>query len=292
MTNLINQAIINEQTTTFLNYVNSLEGGQSCGKSGIVSLITTQLGTIGTRWNTGSSNSVFDIRFPAPWETFTGSISTNLSFRVSDNSRVLAVFIDGAVNMSLLNSANTQNAGSTKIGTYLSRSINASYSFYFGCINNYSMAVAVFNSIARTTCYWQYVGWLKNPQFATSSGLFPRNCVWVDSADYRIRVATENTTNSQTPLSQNPSLSCSVTTPGANSTDVIWQDSVSPNNYIGQLWNMMILPSSAQVGKIYKNTGVDPDTGIVETDQKAFWMCVGSWGTDKIGMRVWTEGIT
>lgn len=297
MTNLINQISINGETTTFLNYVNPVVTGEDvvyfANKSGLDQFFATQWGLDTTKWSSYDYPANYprhNIRFPVPFETLAGSIvNSGGTTVVGTNARCLVTILDGACSF---RSTNSSANGSTGAMT----SMNASCgSYIYAILNDYSLSVFGYRPGKVSPSFFS-VGWLKDPQY--SGAQFPRNFYrlgqrWSTPFTlYSERITQENLTSKTGMITQNPSLSCSVATPGADSTDVILQDSTTPNNYIGKLWNMMILPSTAVVGKIYKNTGIDPDTGQIETDQKAFWMCVGTWGTDKIGMRVWTENIT
>ena len=297
MTNLINQITINGELTTFLNYVNPVTKGVfNNGLSSITSLLLTHFGDNRNIWTNGSQYA-WAVRFPVAWETKTGTIAVPSypNFAGVDgagNSRItFCPFYSTAILRANSTNANTTTTVDLRArwGNYLNAP--SSHQMIFAVVNNYSIAIKSFpsNTMSDTsTSSWVVYGWAKQGVY---TGLqYPRNLVALSDSD-RQRVTQEELTTATSLLDGNPTLSCAVSTPGANSTDVIIRDSTAPNNYIGKLWNMMVLPSSAVVGRIYKNTGIDPDTGVVETDQKAFWVCVGSFGTNKIGMRVWTENI-
>jgi len=292
MTDLINQITINGETTTFLNYVNPVVPVVNCGVPGVDTLLETHLGPKGPLWNSQTivSTQYRFIKFPVPWETITGDVGASMlssGSRLSTNTRCTITYT--SVANGGLNSTSTTNATSIEVKNNL-----MAYDRVFGVINNHCLVLARTSSDTRANITdFIYVGWAKEGQYTGTQ--FPRNLIGTvtstSTGPVLARVLQENLTTTQGLLSSNPTLSCLIPTASADSSDVIIRDSTAPNNYIGKLWNMMILPSTAVVGKIYKNTGIDPDTGVVETDQKAFWMCVGSWGTDNIGMRVWTENI-
>jgi hypothetical protein len=298
MTNLINQISINGETTTFLNYIDPVVKGEVPGRAGITQLLTAHFGDDRTKWTQDGGDYAWAIRWPVPWETKTGTIAapSRAGFAGVDgvgNARsVLApYYVTTTARIGTGNGINASyiTTSTSSWGNYANAP--SSYQMIFGVVNNYSICIKAFanNQVDTSEPYTMgYQGWLKEGVY---SGLqYPRNYVFWDLTASQ-RVAQENLTTATNVSRQNPTLSCSVATPSANSTDVIIRDSTAPNNYIGKLWNMMILPSTAVVGKIYRNTGIDPDTGQVETDQKAYWMCVGTWGTDKIGMRVWTDNL-
>lgn len=301
MTNLVNQITINGETTTFLNYINPVVAGESPGLAGITQLLTAHFGNDRTKWTQDGSNLAWAIRWPVSWETKIGTIAapTRAGF-VGENGVGNARGVILAAYSTGLGRAGTSNTTGTEfISDFPGRWGNysnspASYQMIFAVVNNYGIALRAcvnntLTGLTHDTSGFMYQGWLKDGVYAGSQ--YPRNYVGYGVATFA-RVTQELLTTKTNLMVQNPALSCSIATPGANSTDIIVRDSTAPNNYIGKLWNMMVLPSTAVVGKIYKNTGIDPDTGVVETDQKAFWLCIGTWGTDKIGMRVWTDNIT
>ena len=285
MTNLINQISINGETTTFLNYVNPVVGGESIVQDATAWVTFFQQQLTSLRF-VRSTNNYYNLRFNTSFETLTGQVA---SFNGLATNARYCFRLGGDIRRADATNGTVQSE--VPIGGYATWYYR---DYAFAVINNNSLTMAFFGDSGRSTSVnWMSAGWLKDGQY---SGLnYPRNFYNIgdrEDADLTaFRITRENLATLTSVSTQNPTLSCSVATPGANSTDVIIRDSSAPNNYIGKLWNMMVLPSTAVVGKIYRNTGIDPDTGQVETDQKAYWMCVGSWGTDKIGMRVWTENL-
>lgn len=287
MTNLINQITINGKTTTFLNYVNPLIGGESIAtdSSNWYTFLTQQL----TSARVSSYNNIYggySIRLNPPYETLSGQVQN--ASGLGANGRFF-------IQMSTLRAYFVNTTNSTGSSLYTASPQTYTSPYIFAVINDYAMSIASFATDGRTSgVEIASIGWAKDGLFTGSQ--YPRNFYAFgdrsDSAPSIIRTTAENSTSQTSIGTSNPSLSCAISTPGSDSTDILLRDSASPNNYIGKMWHMMMLPSSAVLGKIYKNTGVDPDTGNVETDQKAFWMCVGSWGGNKLGMRVWTENIT
>lgn len=298
MTNLINQIFINGEKTTYLNYATPLISIVNCGRSPLYDLFETQLGHKGGMWNDNNSGSyphVFKFRFPVPWETLTADIP--YVNEVAAGFRASISFYQYANNIGI----NTTNSTSTNtrinnMPPYMSSSVWNTR--IIGVINNYCLILACTSSDSRSSISsWIYTGWAKDGQFVGPA--YPRNYLCrsnggtsgFDSEPAMIRVNQENTTATRNLLIQNPSPNYVNPLPNADSTDVIIRDAAAPNNYVGKLWNMMILPNETIPGRIYRNEGPDPDTGQIETDQKAFWLCLGNWGTNKIGMRFWTEGI-
>ena len=288
MTDLINQITINGQTTTYLGYRNPVENSVLYDfRQGLINIFTQQFGNTNTRF---LSHDKFYFKFPSSFETMPSvAMATNGTSAATGWRFAIGT---GGGNISFYaNSNNGNGITSVQLAGFTGNWNNQPGTRYmFAVVNNQSVVYAHFGDINNTSLFWWgYLGWARNGQYLAANT--PRNCVQAANGPSFSRVLTENLTTSTNLTVQGPAISCSVATTGANSTEVIIRDSTSPNNYIGQLWNMIRLPSSCVLGKIYKNTGVDPDTDVVETDQKAFWLCVGDWGTDKIGMRVWTEDL-
>lgn len=293
MTNPINQISINGETTTFLNFANTVLMAGDYDRDNFSDLLTSHLGVQGILWNNSTGqlgDTAFRLRFPTPWETLTGDVSQATTNNIG-NARIgfnlfnVAGFYSPGINT-------TNGTGSNRIQFDGLNSPNR----LFAVINNYSV-VGVFSTPTRELSNFFYAGWLKDGQFVGSQ--FPRNCIWYSNVSLgggttnsrKMRPLEENLTTFRVLLEENPTLDCQSFTADADSTDVIVRDSVYPNLYVGKMWNVMVLPGSAVTGNIYKNLGVDPDTGIVETDQKAYWLCCGVWGSGKLGMRVWTDGV-
>jgi hypothetical protein len=293
MTDLISTIFINGEKTTFLNYISPLIGGEpwaSGSATWLDSMLTAQFGDTRNIWTKSTTSGVYNIRFPASFETRTGNVAdVNLGNIGAGMRAQISV-------AQLINCISANSNGSNdrcQIGSSFGGFGGNQYTF--AVINNYAFAYVSFNASDRSgDRAFKYTGWAKSGQYP--SFLYPRNFTGVarsDSVFIAGRIGTENSFDNPAYFMQTqPVISCQIPTTGANASDIILQDGNSPNYYIGKLWHCIRLPSSCVNGKIYKNTGVDPDTGIIETDQKAFWMCVGSWGTDKIGMRVWTDNIT
>jgi hypothetical protein len=298
MTNLINKININSKPTTFLNYFNTLDRGINLGSSQWNNVFTEQWGAVRTHWM--ESTDFYGLRFPVPWESLTTTPMTLIlghpRFTYSKTGEnIYTAFANSSSGNSFARYDQNISGGWPNINT----------GFVFGVLNDYGLLRVSFTSSALTSSSWTYFGWVKDPQFNTGSPQFPRNLIWcagnTSGLTYAKRITTENTeiVNAQagtniertTDALMNPTIDCVITTSGANSTDVLIRDDDSPNSYIGKMWHTIRLPSAAIVGKIYKNTGADPDTGSIETDQKAFWLCFGAMGTAKLGMRVWTENI-
>lgn len=285
MTNLINTITINGQSTTFLNYVNPVVSAESYAMTdaNCRSVLTTAWGAS----KVVVYSSFLTALLPPGDLLFTGTAGVH-------NNR-FDMYSFGTIRFENYINSSTNSASRSYVQALDPQFSLSASTHTFGVINPFGFIFASFTSDTRATLNSLILrSWLKNGIFTGNQRT--RNVVGLDFVNTGVRTffrpSVENTTTRLELLTQNPSLLCAIATPGANASEIIVRDSVSPNNYIGQLWNMIMMPSSCVVGKIYKNTGIDPDTGQIETDQKAFWMCLGSWGANKIGMRVWTEDIT
>lgn len=157
----------------------------------------------------------------------------------------------------------------------------------FSVLNSRCLVACKFNASLDAVDWFLYAGWLADSSLSSDNKLL--QCTILTSGE-KGRLQNKNVAGRVLYKTPDYTIDCVLSTSGADSTDVLCQD-VSTGYFLGRLVNCIRLPSSALVGKVYKNTGVDPDTGQIETDKRAFWICAGSWGTEKIGMRVWTQNI-
>jgi hypothetical protein len=270
---------------TYFGYVTPVTGGVLTDRATFwTSLLGAHLGSEGIKWSRYGSLEI-SIRFPVAWETITGNVVNRTNFRFN---------LDFVYNDWTRVCTTTTGYDVLKVAEGFRTYPFLDNSYIFGVINDYSLVYASFTNIYRTTgLAATYAGWLKDPQFTGNQ--FPRNaCIlplgaWDSSIEfYRVKFEnlTERTQMSKDSTLMSPAINCSIPTAGANTTDVIWRDSTSPNPYIGKLWNVIQGPSNCVAGQIYKNTGVDPDGS-----NNAFWMCIGVWGARSLLMRVWTEDI-
>lgn len=146
------------------------------------------------------------------------------------------------------------------------------------------------------------IGWLSNPLYSGSA--FPRNayCLFLSNLfagnSRRIgggRPSAENSqilqpfqipTETSADSIANYPIVCQATTPGANTTDLYLRDNTSPHKAIGYVPHLLKTNLQIPVGQVYRNTGIDPDGSDMNT-----WICVGVFGSERILMRVWTQGL-
>lgn len=173
----------------------------------------------------------------------------------------------------------------------------------YAVLNNKSLNVfqikRIGGSLDNSSYTFLSLGWLSNPLFP--GGAFPRNAYFLvinsnASLNGAFRPLVEGTNGRQlfeipTNLSPNSivnyPVNCQVSTPGANATEFYLRDNVAPNKAIGYVPNVLKTSLNIPVGNIYRNTQPDPD-GSNQID----WMCVGLIGSERLLMRVWTQGLT
>ena len=155
------------------------------------------------------------------------------------------------------------------------------------------------NALDTSSYFFRQVGWAKNPLYTGTN--YPLNAYYyfLHSSPYgrgggrptlpnnNTRTALRVPTGTSADSIANYSITCQTTTSGANTTDLVIRDDASPNRAIGVASNLLKTTLNIPVGEIYRNTGVDPDGS-----DNAFWRCVGVMGSERILMRVWTQGLT
>lgn len=173
---------------------------------------------------------------------------------------------------------------------------------FYCCLNNRSLSIFsiqrsgsnLFNNSYGFVSY----GWLSNPIYTGSA--YPRNAYSLFlSSDQTLRSAgrpsAENSSvrqDFQIPEETtadsiaNYPVSCQSATPGANTTELYLRDNTSPHKAMGYVPNLLKTNLQIPVGQVYRNTGIDPDGSNMNT-----WICVGVFGSERILMRVWTQGL-
>lgn len=252
----------------------------------INTLLNSTYGTIGGVWNY-DVGGFYGLRFPVAFETITGSVGTGFN-PGSGTSSVRFCYSPYGTGFGF----NTTNATSNLWHSVLSNIARTYTDRAWFVANQRSFCFASFDINRTVLNRFCWAGWLTDTNYTGTA--FPRSfaVIWMALGTYptlsAYRVSIENASNNTTLLTSNPaSIVCQISTPGADATDIILRDSASPNTFAGVADNLIMLPSSVAVGKIYKNNGVDPSGS-----DNGKWMCVGDWGSNKLGMRVWTENIT
>lgn len=228
------------------------------------------------------------------------SISFKLpqAFDTSDNPTTAS---NGRFTDSSLFTNNSSNLTNSMVYNYSLELETTNLAKYL-VVNPFSVSIftvnASGNSILNSTFYFRQVGWAKNPLYSGTN--YPLNAYYFslhsssprrvgsrptlpnNSSKTSLRVPT-GTTND--PIANYP-ITCQTLTPGANTTDLVIRDNVSPNRAIGVASNLLKTSLAIPVGQVYRNTGVDPDGS-----DNPFWICVGEMGDERVLMRVWTEGL-
>ena len=173
---------------------------------------------------------------------------------------------------------------------------------FYCCLNNKSLNIFSIqrdgSNIVNSTYGFVSYGWLSNPIYTGST--YPRNAYSLslsstESSRGANRPSAENSTvrqNFQIPTGTtadsiaNYPVSCQTATPGANTTELYLRDDTSPHKAIGYVPNLLKTSLQIPVGQVYRNTGIDPDGSNMNT-----WICVGVFGSERILMRVWTQGL-
>ena len=177
---------------------------------------------------------------------------------------------------------------------------------FWGVLSNTNLSVFSINKSGENMDSSRYVfssmGWLSNPLYSGSA--FPRNAYWLFLSNLFSnnsiaiggrRPSAENSnilkpfqipTETSADSIANYPIVCQATTPGANTTDLYLRDNTSPHKAIGYVPHLLKTNLQIPVGQVYRNTGIDPDGSDMNT-----WICVGVFGSERILMRVWTQGL-
>lgn len=240
----------------------------------------------------GSGSTLFNLILPTNFETLTlPATPTNRRFRNSEINTALGGSTDRIISYGVQGGQNVF--------------INALFDptdgrAFYGVLNNRSLSLFRISTIGAGLNNSNYrffsIGWLSNPLYSGSA--FIRNAYYLSLTPGNIgagRPSAENTeqrTLFQIPLNTNFDsianypVTCQTATPGANTTELYLRDSVAPNKAIGYVPNLLKTSLQIPVGQIYRNTGIDPDGSNMNT-----WICVGVFGSERILMRVWTQGL-
>jgi hypothetical protein len=182
----------------------------------------------------------------------------------------------------------------------LSNIFGHSSSYYWAVLNSHSLSIAASTTIPSDPVVFFSCGWLKNPLFPQSAFVQNAYFLWTVGLDSGSRAAgrpslafggnarqnfviPEATTPN--PLANYP-VSCQTATPGANTTEFYLRDNVAPNKAVGYAPNLLKSSLNIPAGRIYRNTGIDPDGS-----NNPYWKCVAKIGSESLLMRVWATGL-
>lgn len=173
---------------------------------------------------------------------------------------------------------------------------------FYCCLNNRSLSIFSIqregSNILNSTYGFVSYGWLSNPIYTGSA--YPRNAYSLSLSSNENSRGAGRPSAENSPVRQNFQIptdttadsianypvSCQSATPGANTTELYLRDNTSPHKAMGYVPNLLKTSLQISVGQVYQNTGIDPDGSTMTT-----WICVGVFGSERILMRVWTQGL-
>ncbi len=247
-----------------------------------------------------SSSTTLKVIFPTSFESLTFPATSSKYRFGEENASTVTTNINVTSGARISYPTIANNNDSLYDSSYLFA--GASSRAFYGVLNNRSLSIF---SIARNGqdlnnnnfCFVSF-GWLNNSIY--SGNAFPRNAyiLILDSDTHQIRGFRPSAENSNVvrnfnipqlpdadPIANYP-VSCLSATPGANTTEFYLRDNDAPNKAIGYVPNLLKTSLQIPVGEVYRNTGIDPDLSNMNT-----WICVGVLGSERILMRVWTQGL-
>jgi len=173
---------------------------------------------------------------------------------------------------------------------------------FYCCLNNRSLSIFsiqrngsnLFNNSYGFASY----GWLSNSIYTGS--VYPRNAYSLFLSSNQTSRGAGRPSAENSPVRQdfqiptettadsiaNYPVSCQSATPGANTTELYLRNNTSPHKAMGYVPNLLKTNLQIPVGQVYRNTGIDPDGSNMNT-----WICVGVFGSERILMRIWTQGL-
>jgi hypothetical protein len=172
---------------------------------------------------------------------------------------------------------------------------------FWGVLSDTNLSIFSINkngeNMDNSGYFFSSIGWLSNPLYSGSA--FPRNAYFLFLSRHSNQIgggrpSTENgllqyfqipTETSADSIANYP-IACQAATPGANTTKLYLRGNISPHKAIGYVPHLLKTNLQIPVGQIYRNTGIDPDGISMHT-----WICVGVFGSERILMRAWTQGL-
>ncbi len=278
-------ALINTDSfgnTYFNYYVAATTGEFGHTNTNLYNFLLAAYGSTNVATNSGG----IYVKPPHANETITSQITSSLyRYLVSLGSGSFHRVADTNSNTMQGTSNNGGYNGMGSVDSIRLFGIANQYAFSFCQITNANLASIV------------YCGTLKDPAYSGSN--YPRNYSYLYTHNltsfsydnpqaYRPSNVNSNVRKdyalSGTQI--NHAITCTNATSSPDLTDLILRDSTSPYYAIGSCYNILKSSASMTIGQLYNV----PNTVDGNTDQKRF-LCVGNWGTEKLLMRVWTEGI-
>lgn len=283
----------NREGFTLYGYRTNLVGGLSIGTTNnLEPNFLTFLDGIGitSTFRAVGSSSIF-ARFSQSPETLTGQPTTT---ETDGNSRFSINFNDGlSINRSFVFSSHTGETRFTTSATSISLTTpSPAYDYAVGDnlgLATFSIRQNGINSFVNPPVYiFSYFGYCRNPAYGGI--IYPLDYISLiqsfpgsGSPVTRIwRAASTNQNNTAVECSIEPSITCDIANPSANTSDVIFRDVPSPNYAIGRARPFLLWTNQAlTINTIHRviNKGNNP------------YLVVATAGTGRLLMPVWTENL-
>jgi hypothetical protein len=135
-----------------------------------------------------------------------------------------------------------------------------------------------------TSSNFIYMGYTKDSLYTTASNYIQGQvCLSLPSSGtpYIGRPGIGTWYNCHTGTTANHSITCEVTNPSADTTDLVPREADSNNKGIGRCWNLLRSPTSHPIGTILRNSTTDPDGS-----NNPFWVCVAPLAGGSVLMRL------
>lgn len=279
----------------------SVEPGYGAGtsltptQSDFNTFLNSALGS--TSWS--NSTTAYSFRFNNSYEQLTGTVTQSANHR----------FNVGTGTIWGMNTSPTGRVMMTE-GAFGISNLWAANRCSYAVANQYGMWICYANNGASagtlsTSVFSLYIGWAKDPVFPTNTTERVRNLVMgagtaaSGSGAFVVTGAADSSGNKQECFT-NSVISCSVSTPGANVSDLCFLNSDQSYLNIGSAYNAVFCPGSGlTVGQIYR---IPPSSDPDGNTEQNIWLCAGqvygwngSAGVANAGyklIRVWSNNIT
>jgi hypothetical protein len=245
-----------------------------------------------------NSGNNYYYRFANSYEPLTGTISTTQNYRFSHSGQTLSLNTTPSSTPVLINNGCSFAPQTLWLSGYCGYAVANQYGMWvvYG-IKSTSGTLGT----AVGACYY---GWAKNPVFPTNTTERVRNLILGEGSGNTsqtfLSTRAASTTDSPTNCITNSVISCQVSTPGANTTDLSVLDPLNSYLNIGSLYNSVFYPgSNLTLGRLYR---IPPNKDPDGNTEQNIWLCAGqvygwngSSGVANAGyklIRVWSNNIT
>jgi hypothetical protein len=253
-------------------------------------LLTAAFGATG--WATGGTG-LYYIRPPVGYDPQTGAVSsTNYRFSTTNPGRLNSTLTGGTTDVSSTNTNVTTvfSTGSRQYAVANSKGI-----WFVG------MPSGGGGELSATGGSAYYMGWVDDPVFPTNTVDRIRNAV-LGVPRFVPGLRSAGAENSTVAQANYPSsvITCAVSTPGANVSDVVSINVNSSNLALGKIPNSVFYPGTGlTIGRIYR---IPPEQDPDGNTEQNIWLCTsqsGGWDGTSAGtnrgyllIRVWSNNIT